>query len=151
MMMKCNYVSKVQWNLLQFNLPVLNILLLSAATQSFTVLPGIKIQEGKGEQTLITIKKFLNKIGLIWGYNPCNVCVFIYFAISNPIPVWCTINLSKKNYIKTVLRRLQAHTLSDAKSPIGKIHPFSKMTVTFEPTMRFWWTSGFKKFLSTMT
>ena len=33
--------------------------------------------------------------------------------------------------------------------PIGKIHPFSKMTVTFEPPLEFWCPSGFRKFLIT--
>ena len=35
--------------------------------------------------------------------------------------------------------------------PIGKIHPFCKMAVTFEPLMGFWCPSGFRKFLITMT
>ena len=40
--------------------------------------------------------------------------------------------------IKTsLLRRLQAQTLPDATPPIGRIYPFSKMAVTFEPVMRF--------------
>ena len=39
-------------------------------------------------------------------------------------------------YIETsLLRRLQAQTLPDATPPMGKSHPFSKMTVTFEPLM----------------
>ena len=29
-----------------------------------------------------------------------------------------------------------SQTLPDAAPPIGKIHPFNKMTVTFEPMMR---------------
>ena len=38
--------------------------------------------------------------------------------------------------IKTsLLRRLQTQTLSDEAPPVGKIHPFSKMAVTFEPLM----------------
>ena len=37
----------------------------------------------------------------------------------------------------SLLRRLQAQTLPDATPPIGKIYPFSKMAVTFEPVMRF--------------
>ena len=37
----------------------------------------------------------------------------------------------------SLLRRLQAQTLPDATPPIGKIYPFSKMTVTFEPLMGF--------------
>ena len=37
----------------------------------------------------------------------------------------------------SLLRRLQAQTLPDATPPIGKIHPFSKMAVTFEPLMGF--------------
>jgi hypothetical protein len=32
---------------------------------------------------------------------------------------------------------VQAQTLPDATPPIGKIHPFSKMAVTFEPLMGF--------------
>ena len=40
--------------------------------------------------------------------------------------------------IKTsLLRRLQAQTLPDATPPIGKIYPFTKMALTFEPVMRF--------------
>ena len=31
------------------------------------------------------------------------------------------------------MRRLQAQTLPDATPPIGKIQPFSKMPITFEP------------------
>ena len=37
----------------------------------------------------------------------------------------------------SLLRRLQAQTLPDATQPIGKIYPFTKMTITFEPLMRF--------------
>jgi hypothetical protein len=33
----------------------------------------------------------------------------------------------------SLLRRLQAQTLPNEAPPIGKIHPFSKMAVTFEP------------------
>ena len=36
-----------------------------------------------------------------------------------------------------LLHRLQAQTLPDATPPIGKIHPFSKMAITFEPLMHF--------------
>ena len=40
--------------------------------------------------------------------------------------------------VKTsLLRRLQTQTLLDAIQLIGKIHPFSKMTVTFQPLMGF--------------
>ena len=35
--------------------------------------------------------------------------------------------------LTSLLRRLQAQTLPDAIPPIGKIHPFSKIAVTFEP------------------
>ena len=37
----------------------------------------------------------------------------------------------------SLLRRLQTQTLPDEAPPIGKIHRFSKMTVTFEPLMGF--------------
>ena len=36
-------------------------------------------------------------------------------------------------------------------SPLGQIQPFSKMAVTFEPLMGFWYTLGFRKLLITMT
>ena len=37
----------------------------------------------------------------------------------------------------SLLRRLQAQTLPDEAPPIGKIHPFTKIAVTFEPLMGF--------------
>ena len=37
----------------------------------------------------------------------------------------------------SLLRRLQAQTLPDATRPIGKIHPFRKIAITFEPLMGF--------------
>ena len=33
----------------------------------------------------------------------------------------------------SLLRRLQAQILPVANPPVGKIHPFSKVSVTFEP------------------
>ena len=38
---------------------------------------------------------------------------------------------------KKLLRRLQAQTLPVATSSLGKILPFTKITVTFEPTKQF--------------
>ena len=35
------------------------------------------------------------------------------------------------------MRRLQAQTLPDEAPPIGKIHPFTKMDVTFKALMGF--------------
>ena len=35
----------------------------------------------------------------------------------------------------SLLRRLQAQTLPHATPPIGKIHPFSKIAIAFEPVM----------------
>ena len=39
--------------------------------------------------------------------------------------------------ITSLLRRLQAQNLPDEAPPIGKIHRFNKMTVTFESLMGF--------------
>ena len=44
----------------------------------------------------------------------------------------------------SLLRRLQALTLPNATPPIAKIHPFSKIAVTFEPIRQLWWPSQFK-------
>ena len=44
----------------------------------------------------------------------------------------------------SLLSRLQAQTLPDASPPIGKIHPFSKITISFEPVMRFGFPSRFR-------
>ena len=37
--------------------------------------------------------------------------------------------------VARLLRRLQAQTLSDATPQIGKIYPFTKITITFNPLM----------------
>jgi hypothetical protein len=40
--------------------------------------------------------------------------------------------------IKTsLLHRLQVQTLPDAASPIGKVHPFSRIAITLEHVMQF--------------
>ena len=43
----------------------------------------------------------------------------------------------------SLLSRLQAQTLPNASPPIGKIHPF-RITITFEPVMKFGWPSRFR-------
>ena len=35
------------------------------------------------------------------------------------------------------LRRLQAQTIPNVTPPMGNIHPFSKMAITFEPLIGF--------------
>ena len=58
--------------------------------------------------------------------------------------------LSKGNHRQTsLLHRLQAQTLPDAIPPIGQIHPFSKMVVTFEPLKGFGCPLGSRKVLIT--
>ena len=42
-----------------------------------------------------------------------------------------------KKKTKKLLHRRQAQTLFNATPPVGKIHPFSKMAVTFELHMGF--------------
>jgi hypothetical protein len=37
----------------------------------------------------------------------------------------------------SLLRRLQAQTLPDEAQPVGKIHPFRKIALTFEPIQQF--------------
>ena len=49
----------------------------------------------------------------------------------------CTLIFSLPSEETSLLRRLQAQTLPNAASPIGKVHPFSKIAVTLEPVMRF--------------
>ena len=44
----------------------------------------------------------------------------------------------------SLLRRLQEQTLPDEAPPMGKIHPFSKIAVTFDPVMRFGCPLGFR-------
>ena len=36
-----------------------------------------------------------------------------------------------------LLRRLQAHTLPDATPQLGRINPFSEISITFEPIQQF--------------
>ena len=40
--------------------------------------------------------------------------------------------------LTSLLRRLQAQTLPDEAPPLGKIHPFSKIAVTFGPIQQFY-------------
>ena len=47
-------------------------------------------------------------------------------------------------YMTSLLRRLQAQTIPDEAPPVGQIHPFSKIAVTFRPIQRFWCPSGFR-------
>ena len=47
-------------------------------------------------------------------------------------------------YNTSLLRRLQEQTLPDEAPAMGKIHPFSKIAVTFEPVMRLGCPSGFR-------
>ena len=51
------------------------------------------------------------------------------------------ISLSAPNIVRSIktslLSRLQEQSLPDEAPPIGKIHPFSKMAVTFEALMGF--------------
>ena len=42
---------------------------------------------------------------------------------------------AEKANVTSLLRRLQAQTLPDATPPVGKINPFSKMALPFEPLM----------------
>ena len=51
---------------------------------------------------------------------------------------------TSKNQKKSLLRRLQEQTLPDEAPPMGKIHPLSKIAVTFEPEMRFECPLGFR-------
>ena len=44
----------------------------------------------------------------------------------------------------SLLRRLQTQTLPDATPPLGKIPPFSKIAVTFEPVKQFRCPSRFQ-------
>ena len=81
--------------------------------------------------------------GLDENTSPCNLAKlstskFLFPQYLRPLNFWaCADRLS-------LLRRLQAQHLPDEAPPIGKIHPFSKMAVTFEPVMRFGCPSRFR-------
>ena len=53
--------------------------------------------------------------------------------------------------ITRLLRRLQAQTLPGEAPPIGKIHPFGRIAVSFEPEMRFGCPLGFRISLQIVT
>ena len=46
----------------------------------------------------------------------------------------------------SLLRRMQAQTLPNATPPTGKINPFSKIAIPFEPVMRFGCSLRFRTF-----
>ena len=69
--------------------------------------------------------------------------VFFFFLLSDKY-LWTVdkrylvaIITSTQSSKSNLLRRLQAQTLPDTTSPVGKIDPFRKITVTVEPIKRF--------------
>ena len=67
---------------------------------------------------------------------------------------WKALQKEKKIQFVTGTRRgspVDRRPSTAEAPPIGKIHPFSKKAVTFEPLMRFWCPSGFRKVLITKT
>ena len=78
---------------------------------------------------------------ILSGYSPS-----ITFMADAELDVWhaapgARTNRShlaiRQDFEKTsLLRRLQEQTLPDEAPPMGKIYPFSKIAVTFEPVMR---------------
>ena len=52
----------------------------------------------------------------------------------------CLASLGKQHlhlFETSLLRRLQAQTLPNATQPVGKIHPFNKIAVNFDPIQQF--------------
>ena len=75
-------------------------------------------------------------------------CFFWYFLMFSS-------NLSNFEKIQKKLKSRQGSPVDRRTStaeapPIGKIHHFSKITVTFKPVMGFWCSSGFRKFWITI-
>ena len=70
---------------------------------------------------------------------------------SDWVSEWQSDWMTLSDYQASLLCRLQAQTLPDATPSMGKIHPFIKMTITFEPLLEFWCPLGFRKFLIIMT
>ena len=62
--------------------------------------------------------------------------LFIYFLPSKEV-LEHNYQLQEVCLQTSLLRRLQAQTLPKEAPPIGKIHPFSEMAVTFEPLLGF--------------
>ena len=95
--------------------------------------------EGKGGKIL--------KILVLLFFNFCNSGLGNLLSLSRGC---CAAQCSTNHHQTSLLRRVQAQTLPDATPPIGQMHPFSKMTITFKPLIGFRCPSGFRKFLITM-
>ena len=61
------------------------------------------------------------------------------------------IGLSISHEKTSLLYRLQTQTLPDEAPPMGKIQPFSKIPITFEPVMPCGCPSGFRISLKIVT
>ena len=61
------------------------------------------------------------------------------------------IGLSISHEKTSLLYRLQTQTLPDEAPPMGKIRPFSKTALTFEPVLQFGCPSGFRISLTIVT
>ena len=79
------------------------------------------------------------------------LCMGLPYQINKPYrPTSCSKQMLDI-FLTSLLRRLQAQTLPNEAPPIGKIQPFIKMAVTFEPRMGFWCPLVFRKFKITIT
>ena len=77
---------------------------------------------------MVWSKKFLNSF--YTQFSPMSWTLFLF-----------------KSLKRSLLCRLQAQNLSNATSPIGQIHPFSKMAVISEPLKRIVMSLEIKKVL----
>ena len=96
---------------------------------------------------LVSINLF--PIAVLELFTSLTVCFPMYFYIWQTRSCRGSPTNSFSAFLKTsLLRRLQGQTLPDATTPMGQIHPFSKMAVTFVPLNRFWCPLGFRKSFS---
>ena len=73
-----------------------------------------------------------------WPHNKYfNLQATELFSFSSSIEAFQPPYISLASQETSLLRRLQGKPSPAEAPPMGKIHPFSKMTITFEQLMRF--------------
>ena len=116
------------------------------------------------------IKKYINLYNFILIFYIINFCHALSLCldwVTNSIRNWrhswytlcpgvtlCSVLFLTIEVVSSSTRRGSpvARRPSTVEAPPRvKIHPFSKMAVTFEPLIWFWWPLGFRKFLITTT
>ena len=104
--------------------------MVSHTLESFQMLPYFGLRRAPSLRALRDKLRLLKPMVLLGSFGFCKRCVVSWYLPQG----------AKKKFGAFFVK---AQTLPDATPPVGKIHPFIKMAVTFEPIQQLWCPSVF--------